>query len=38
LYEEYEQQIKALAIDKEIDDRTSSIFIDLVAAIVSKCE
>jgi len=35
---EYEQQIKALVIDKEIDDRTSSVFIDLVAAIVTQCE
>ena len=38
LVEEYEQQIKALVIDKEIDDRTSSVFIDLVAAIVTQCE
>ena len=38
LDQEYERQIKALVMDKEIDDRTSSVFIDLVAAIVTKCE
>lgn len=35
---EHEQQLKALVIDKEIDDRTATIFIDLVAGIVTKCE
>lgn len=38
LDDEHEKQLKALVIDKEIDDRTSSVFIDLVAAIVTKCE
>ena len=38
LDEEHERQIKALVMDKEIDDRTSSVFIDLVAAIVTQCE
>ena len=38
LDEEHEQQIQALVIDKEINDRTSSVFIDLVAAIVTQCE
>lgn len=34
----YEQQKKGLVIDKEIDDRTASVFIDLVGAIVTQCE
>lgn len=35
---EHEQQIKALVIDKDIDDRTATVFIDLVASIVTQCE
>jgi hypothetical protein len=38
LADEHEQQIKSLIIDKEIDDRTASVFIDLVGAIVTQCE
>ena len=38
LADEHEQQLKALVIDKEIDDRTASVFIDLVGAIVTQCE
>lgn len=38
LDEEHEQQLRALVIDKEIDDRTATVFIDLVAAIVTQCE
>jgi len=35
---EYEQQQRALVIDKEIDERTDTVFIDLVSAIVTQCE
>ena len=38
LDEEHERQISALVIDKEIDDRTATVFIDLVGAIVTQCE
>ena len=38
LLDEHDKQIKALVIDEEINDRTSSVFIDLVAAIVTQCE
>jgi len=38
LADEHEQQLKALVIDKEINDRTTSVFIDLVGAIVTQCE
>ncbi len=38
LADEHEQQISATIIDKDIDDRTSTVFIDLVAAIVTQCE
>ena len=38
LDDEHEQQISATMIDKDIDDRTATVFIDLVAAIVTKCE
>ena len=33
-----EQEISATVIDKDIDGRTATVFIDLVAAIVTKCE
>ncbi len=36
--DEHEQQIRSLVIDKDIDDRTSTVFIDLVGAIVTQCE
>ena len=38
LDDEHERKIKSLIIDKEIDDRTASVFIDLVGAIVTQCE
>jgi len=38
LADKHEQQLKALVIDKEIDERTASVFIDLVGAIVTQCE
>ena len=38
LDEELEQQLKALVIDKEIDQRTDTVFIDLVSSIVTQCE
>ena len=38
LDEEREQEIAATMLDKEIDDRTATVFLDLVAAIVTKCE
>jgi len=33
-----EQEIKATVIDEDIDGRTATVFIDLVANIVTKCE
>jgi len=38
LDEEHEQLIKNLVIDKEIDMRTDSLFIELVGNIVTQCE
>ena len=38
LADEHERQISTLIIDKEIDERTASVFIDLVGAIVTQCE
>ena len=38
LDEEHEKLIKALVVDSEIDDRTNSIFIELVGNIVTQCE
>ncbi len=38
LDEELEKQINALVIDKEIDERTDTVFIDLVSSIVTQCE
>ncbi len=38
LADEHERQISSLIIDKEIDERTASVFIDLVGAIVTQCE
>ncbi len=38
LEEEHEQLIKELVIDKEIDMRTDSLFIELVGNIVTQCE
>jgi len=33
-----EQEISATMIDQEIDGRTATVFIDLVARIVTQCE
>jgi hypothetical protein len=33
-----EREIQNTMIDKEIDDRTATVFIDLVSSIVTKCE
>lgn len=33
-----EQEISATMIDQDIDDRTATVFIDLVASIVTQCE
>jgi len=38
LEEEHEQLINNLIIDKEIDDRVNSLFIELVGNIVTQCE
>ena len=38
LADEHEREISTLIIDKEIDERTASVFIDLVGAIVTQCE
>ena len=38
LADEHEMQIRSLVIDEDMDDRTASVFIDLVAAIVTQCE
>lgn len=38
LEDEHEQLIKNLVIDKEIDMRTDSLFIELVGNIVTQCE
>jgi len=38
LADEHERQMATLVIDEDIDDRTASVFIDLVAAIVTQCE
>ncbi len=38
LADEHDRQMSALIIDEEIDERTSSVFIDLVGAIVTQCE
>lgn len=38
LDDEHEQLIRNLVIDKEIDMRTDSLFIELVGNIVTQCE
>jgi hypothetical protein len=38
LEEELDRQFKALVIDKDIDDRLDSIFIELMGNIVTQCE
>ncbi len=38
LDEALEEEIRRTVIDQEIDERTATVFIDLVSAIVTKCE
>jgi hypothetical protein len=38
LDEAHEQEITATMLDEDIDGRTATVFIDLVANIVTKCE
>ncbi len=38
LDDEYEREQKRLIIDADIDDRTATVFIDLVGQIVTQCE
>ncbi len=38
LEEEHERLMKAMVIDKELDDRTNSLYIELVGNIVTQCE
>ncbi|HIP62060.1 MAG TPA: DUF2018 family protein [Sulfurovum sp.] len=38
LEEEHERLLRAMVIDKELEDRTNSIFIELVGNIVTQCE
>ena len=38
LEEELEKQIKTTVIDEDIEDRTNTVFIDLVSSIVTQCE
>jgi len=38
LEEEHEYLLKSMVIDKELEDRTNSIFIELVGNIVTQCE
>jgi len=38
LDEEHERLISSLVIDKDIDDRVNSLFIELVSTIVTQCE
>ncbi len=38
LEEEHENLLKSMVIDKELEDRTNSIFLELVGNIVTQCE
>jgi hypothetical protein len=38
LTEKWEQMISAMVIDKELDTRTASLYIELMGNIVTKCE
>ena len=38
LTEKWEQMIRAMIIDKELDMRTSSLYIELMGNIVTQCE
>ena len=38
LEEEHERLMREMVIDKELDDRTNSLYIELVGNIVTQCE
>ena len=38
LEEEYEMLLRSMAVEQELEDRTNSIFIELVGNIVTQCE
>jgi flagellin-specific chaperone FliS len=38
LEEEHEQLLKSMVIDPELEDRTNSLFLELVGNIVTQCE
>jgi flagellin-specific chaperone FliS len=38
LEEEHENLLKSMVIDKELEDRTNSLFLELVGNIVTQCE
>jgi len=38
LEEEHENLLKSMVIEKELEDRTNSLFIELVGNIVTQCE
>ncbi len=38
LDDELEKEISRTVVDQDIDDRTSTVFIDLVGSIVTQCE
>jgi len=38
LEEEHESLLRSMVIDKELEDRTNSIFLELVGNIVTQCE
>jgi len=38
LEEEHENLLKAMVVDKELEDRTNSLFLELVGNIVTQCE
>ncbi len=38
LEEEHEKLLKSMIIDPELEDRTNSVFINLVGSIVTQCE
>ncbi len=38
LEDEYEKQLKALIVSEDLDNRTNSIYIELVGNIVTQCE
>jgi len=38
LEEEHENLLKSMVVDKELEDRTNSLFLELVGNIVTQCE